>query len=433
MEKNAVVAKRKQRFGLLKKKLHIFFLIFAAIPLFAKSPSISELKNLVVKADSKIFFTMAENGYTLLIPETESADVQTDISVLPPGTKLDSSKKEDFFDEEGSRSTRIHFWFTFTDAGIAKIPPLTAKINGRTYYLPFEEVPVYENPNLISPILSVEFESPENLSKDKAGNFIYRSRAGEKIRYRIMIQYFQQIINYSFVLPKDSIFEETKRYEIAKPEKNSLPPNKEFTPEKFPVSEFSWQPLKEGEFEIPNVSLEAISYNGSRKQLSLPQIFVSVEKSKNPAQNQKSDFPKMSGAMKNAFSMPRPRRENFESEKYSPTVQDCKTLALLRSKEKHSPFWNGAAEKRRDFERSIGIDSDEDEKKNPFANILGFGKKYGIFAGGKVSQIPEEKAPFRNAPAALRVRIAEKAAGWLYVESKDFSGWVKQENVFVIE
>lgn len=433
MEKNAVVAKRKQRSRLLEKSSAIFLLIFGGIPIFAKSPSRAELMNLVVKANSQIFFTMAENGYTLLIPGTESADVQTDISVLPPGTKLDSSKKEDFFDDEGGRATRIQFWFTFTDAGIAKLPPLTAKIKGKIYYLPFEEIPVYENPNLISPVLSVEFESSEQLSKDKAGNLIYRCRAGEKIRYRISIQYFQQILNYSFVLPKDSIFEETKRYEIARPGKKSAGPNKEFTPEKFPVSEFSWEPLKEGEFEFPHISLEAVSYNGSRKQISLPQIFVSVEKSKKQEQNQKSDFPRISAAMKNAFSEPKTQNGNSDSKKYSPTVQDCKTLALLRSKEKHSPFWSGAAEKRRDFERSIGIDSDEDENKNPAANIFGLGKKYGIFAGGKVSQVPEEKAPFRNAPAASRVRIAEKAAGWLYVESKDFSGWVKQENVFMIE
>lgn len=437
MEKNAVFTKRNKHIRLLGKNLPIFILILAAAPLFAKSPSREELKNLVVKADSEVFFTMAENGYTLLIPQIESSDVQTDISPLPLGTKLYSSKKEDFFDGEGNLSTRVQFWFTFTDAGRAKIPPLIAKIKGRTYYLPFEEVPIYENPNLISPLLSVDFMSSENPKKDKAGNLTYRCKTGEEIRYRVSIQYFQQIISYSFALPKDSIFEETKRYKIANPEQNSLSPNRKFTSEKFPVAEFSWKPLTKGEFALPSVSIEAISYNGSRKTVSFPEIFVSVEESKSLTQNQSksqiSEFPKMPGAIKNAFSAPRTKNEGKNAQAYSPTEQDCKTLALLRSKEKHSPFWSGAAEKRRDFERSIGIDSSEDEPKNPFLNILGLGKKYGIFKGGKIRQIPEEKASYTSAPAALRVAISENAGGWLYVESKDFSGWVKQETVFMIE
>lgn len=427
MEKNAVIAKRKQRFGLL-------ILIFAAIPLFAKNPPRSELENLVIKADSEIFFTASENGYTLLIPGIESSDVQTEFSTLPAGIKLVSSKKENFFSDEGERSTKIQFWFTFTDAGTAKLPPLTVKIKKRNYYLPFEEVPVYENPNLISPVLSVEFDDKTKLSKDKNGNQIFTCSVGTEIKYKVLIQYFLQIINYSWILPKDSIFRETKRYEIAESSKNQEQNpsilNKEFTPEKFSVAEYSWKPLKEGDYALPGVSIEAISYNGSRKQLSLPQILVRV--TKNERKNNfdaEQEISRRNFPYNSAFT--ETNHENFSAEKYVPTVEDCKKLAELRSKEIHSAFWSDAAEKRREFEKSIGIISNEDEPGIIFSKI--FKKKYGIFAGGEVSSVPEEKASSHNAPPAQRVKITESAAGWIYIENKNFSGWVKQDKVFVIK
>lgn len=429
MGKNGIKRKRKQCFGLL-------ILIFTISPLFARAPLRSELKNLVVKADSEIFFTHAENGYTLLLPEIESSDVQTDLSSLPLGTKLVSSKKENFYDDEGAISTRIQFWFTFSDAGIAKLPPLIAKIKGRTYYFPFEEIKIYENPNLISPVLSVEFENPPKITKDKNGTEIYNCVLGEEIRYKVEIQYFLQIINYSFVLPKDSIFEETKRAEITKSNvEESKIASKEFTTEKFLVAEYSWKPLKEGNFELPSTFVEATSYNGSRKSLSLPQILFHVEKSNAEILSAKNDK-KSSQIFRNAFSAPK-NQDISTSLQYdglsqksvpAPTREDCKKLAELRSTEKHSFFSNQAAKKRREFEKSLGIESTENESKNPFSF-----KKFGIFSGGNVSQIPEDKAPSHKIPPAQRVKITENAAGWLYIENKDFSGWVRAENVFVIE
>lgn len=423
-----------------------FFLIF--LPSFAFSISKSELKNLVAKADSEIFFTHTENGYTLLIPEIESSEVQTDLSPLPLGAKLVSSKKENFYDEKGEVSTRIQFWFVFSDAGIAKLPPLTAKIKGKNYYLPFEEVKIYENPNLISPVLSVEFENPAKITKDKNGNETYACRAGEEIRYKVLIQYFSQVLNYSFELPKDSIFEETKRSEIAKNQKaaqNSA--NKEFTPEKFLLAQYSWKPLKEGDFEIPKISVEAVSYNGSRKNLSLPQILIQVKKSN---QNQPvvsmnargktsltlTTATKNPSIFQNAFSAPISRhsadvsaspQRNENSQKKVPTRGECKKLAELRSIEKHSFFSSQAVKNRREFEKSLGIESGENESKNPFSR-----QKFGVFSGGSISQIPEAKSPSRSFPPA-RVKITENAAGWLFIENKNFSGWVRAENVFVIE
>ncbi len=439
MEKNGISAGRKRHFGLLKIFSAVFTLIFLNLPIFSKTLSQQEIKNLVVKADSEIFFTAQENGYTILIPGIESSLVQNDLAILPAGVKLVSSKKEDFFDDDGDRGTRIQFWFTFTDVGIAKLPPLIAKIQNRTYYLPFEEVQIYENPNLISPLLSIEFEDKSKLSKDKkSGNLIYNSEAGEKINYRVNIQYFLQIINYSWNLPKDSIFLETKRYEIAEKNNSRASLSKEFTPQKFPVAEFSWQPLKEGDYELPKVFIEAVSYNGSRKQLAPPSVFVRVAKRKsneknpeNPISSLKKNF---DSAYKSAFAKSPQDMDSISAKRYTPTSEDCKKLAELRSKERKSLFSGAAAEKRREFEFSIGIVSGENEAKNPFSKF--FGGKFAIFKGGKISPVPEEKTAEKNGfsvPAGQRVKISEKAGGWIFIENKDFSGWAKEDSVFIIK
>lgn len=439
MEKNGITAGRKRHFGLLKIFSAFFTLIFLNLPAFSKTLSRQEIKNLVVKADSEAFFTAQENGYTLLISGIESSLVQNDLAVLPAGVKLVSSKKEDFFDGDGDRGTRIQFWFTFTDIGIAKLPPLIAKIQNRTYYLPFEEVQIYENPNLISPILSIEFEDESKLSKDKkSGNLVYTSAAREKINYRVNIQYFLQIINYSWNLPRDSIFFETKRYEIAEKNAPRASLSKEFTPQKFPVAEFSWQPLKEGDYEIPQVFIESVSYNGSRKQLASPSVLFHITKEKtqkknpeNPISRLESDF---DSAYKSAFAKSPQDMDSISSKRYTPTLEDCKKLAELRSKERKSLFSGAAAEKRREFEISLGIVSGENETKNPFSKF--FGGKYAIFKGGKVSSVPEEKTAEKSGltiPAGQRVKLSEKAGGWIFIENKDFSGWVKEDSVFIIK
>lgn len=399
----------------------IFFLVSFNNLLFAKTLSASEIKNLSVKADSEIFFTYSECAYTLFVPSVSSSEITAELPSLPLGARLVSSKKENAVESDGSAEstgTVIKFWFTFTDSGIARLPPLTVRIRGKTYYLPFEEVRIYENPNLISPVLSVEFED-KSLLKENAV-----CTAGTEIKYRVFIQYAVQVLNYSFVLPKDSIFQETKRYETA-----AL--SKEFSPEKVVLAEYSWKPLKEGVYKLPSVFAEAVSYSGSRKTLSLPEVFIRVTKPENYEKPLSAPENKAGTAYKNAFIIPKASSPGEKAASFSPSVQDCEKLALLRSKEKHSPLWSKAREERQEFEKSIGITAAENEEKYPFAFFSR--AKYGIFAGGNVSQIPEEKAPAHKVRGGRRVKIFEKAAGWLFIENKDFSGWVKSETVFLIQ
>ncbi len=406
----------------------------------AKAPTPSQLKNLTVTKDTDIFFTAQMNGFTLKIPGIEPSKVQTDLPVLPAGIKFVSSKKEEYIEqssedpassnaaETSERGTIVHLWFTFTDTGSVTLPPLITRINNRTYYLPFEDVTVYENPMLISPLLSVRFADESHLVKDKkTGITSYVAKAGEEIRFRVYIQYFVQILNFSWELPKNSIFNEGTRWKIASIDpRNTKIQKTDFTPEAFPVSEFVWQPLVEGTFSFPKIYAEAISYNGSKKTVFVPDLPVIVQKSDSTASSDQSSA--LTDDFSDAFTAP--KEEEKAQSAYIPTIEDCRRLASLRSKEKHSILNGRIREERKLFELSIGLLPDEDEKNFILFRLAS--PEYGIFAGGDVTTIPEEKSASHHLTGGQRVKITEKAGEWYYIECKIFSGWVKSSQIFKI-
>lgn len=421
----------KAIFSIKNTWLFICILLLAAVnEVSGEVLSPNQIKSLTVRPDSDIFFTARENGFTLRIPGIKPGDVQTDIGQLPAGIKLISSKKEEFFDQDNQRGTVFHLWFTFTDTGLSDLPPLILRIGNRTYYLPFQSVPVYENPNLIAPALSIEFANPENLHTDKkTGAVVYKAVTGQEILFTVNIQYFIMILSYRWQLPKDSIYMELKHYDtVKKDELNSdQPAKKEFTPQKYPVADFSWRPLKEGIFEMPPVFIEAISYNGARKQLSLPPVLVEVTKGRtDPGKENKSTAP---SGFESAFS--KTNQAVLSAVRYTPTVDDSRILAQLRSRERHDSLLGMVSKERKEFEKSIGLVEQEDEPHNFITRK--FGKKCGIFAGGNISPVPEEKTMTHHATGGQHVYIIEEAAEWIYIENKDFSGWVKKTQVFEIK
>lgn len=423
MEKTSIKSTGKLCFGLLA-------FIFIAAHTYAKAPSASQLRTLTVKPDTDIFFTAQMNGFTLEIPGIEPSNVQTDLPLLPSGVKFVSSKKEEFLDENSERGTVIHLWFTFTSTGPIKLPPLTTRINNRTFSLEFEHVTVYENPSLISPVLTVKFDDETKLKKDrKTGKEYYEITAGEEIAFTVLIQYTTQILNFSWELPKNSIFHETYRWEIAKRRADKIQTQKaEFNPNAFPAASFVWKPLVEGNYNLPLISADAIAYNGSKKHIFIPVVDIRVNKAS--AQKTTAENSVLSNEFSKAFEKP---QENIAAEPaYITTYADCKKIAELRSIERNSAIWNwkAARTERKNYETAIGILSDEDEPRFFLFKLVS--PQFAIFAGGAISSVPEEKSAAHNLSGGQRVRITEKAGEWYYIECKIFSGWVKQNQIFLI-
>ncbi|WP_147633976.1 hypothetical protein [Treponema pectinovorum] len=468
MEKTTIKQKKFIR-GLLS----VLFIFFAN-QLFYAEPSPSFIKSLVVTKDSKDFFTAQENGYTLRIPDTQPSFVQTDLPRLPEGVQLVSSKREEYLDESGNRGTAIHLWFNFKETGPVQLPPLIVSVKNRTYYLPFEDAMVFENPALISPELTIDFSgSVLQATSGEAAKTIY-AKCGQEIIFTVSLKYFVQLISFNSNLPKNSIFKELEHYTVSR----GVSQEKEFSTEPAKLATFSWEPLIEGTYSLPEITAVATSYNGAVKTVRLPQYVVQVSKassftekkifqSKNETSlNGEKIFP--SAFKKNNYT------QHNEKIRFL-SKDDCKKLSELRSLERTSIFNFKARENRIKFEKTLELPIGADEVSKPFVCslvflcifliavflILVFLKKtrialfvlifffaslifctwkitqffpsYAIFSGGVVSPVPEASSQaLQNVNGGLRVKILERTENYYYIESKDVNGWVLKDTIYEI-
>lgn len=397
MEKYAVRRKTSEHSGLLTKLLSknaraaaVFATAVAIQNVYCVPPSAQELKTYTVRQQSSLFFTQTESCYSLTIPEIAPSKIQTNLTAVPAGVQFISSKKEEFRDENGKRGTQILLCFSFTEAGTAHIPPLAVQIRGKTWYVPFEDVVVYENPNFISPVMEISFASPKNLRTDSSGKKTYTAQTGEKINFTVGIKYCAQILHFDWKLPGNSIFVETNRYDSIYAEKDST-----FTPETKKIADFEWTVLKEGVYELPDIRVEALSYNGARKNSPPPPIDIIIEKS-----------------------------GNFRSTERNYAISDTKLLA--------SAFKEPSVH---DAEEHIRILTMEEcgkiaaRQNNSFLRRL-FPQKNAVFAGGFVHPVPEQNSHGQLFSGGQTVKIMETVGEWLFIECAEFSGWTQKEQVF---
>ena len=373
----------------LKSPFLILFFFFT-LSLYAL-PSAKELRELKVKPRSEIFFTQMENCYALEIDGISPSQVMLELPELPLGTRFISSKKEEFISQNGQRGTLISLWFTFSEAREIHLPPLLIRISGKNHYIEFEPVSVYENPNLISPGLEITFEN-KTISSGKDGRKSLSVCQGEKIIFTLALRYGTQILDFKWNIPKDSIFSERERFEFARGNQKIT----EFTTEKQDLARFEWQILKEGEYSLPEITVTALSYNGSKKILSLPDSTRIIVKGKSRTETLANKD------MKNIFesAFKKNDEETMPAKKTAPTRKECELMAS--------------------------------QSRLSFFDKL-FSRKYAIFSGGIVSSVPEEKMSANTFEGGKKVRITESAGEWAFIENEDFSGWTMNENLIEIK
>lgn len=444
------------------------FLLLSALPGFAKPLTNSQIKDLVIEPDTPQFFTAQENGYTVCFDGIDSSSIQTDLNTLPPGVQFVSSKRSSYVNDEGERGTMIQFWFSFTDVGPVKLPPLIVRINKRTFYLPFGDVTVYENPALISPVLEVDFGENIKVTSSRNGVKTVKVQAGQKINFTLKIKYCVQIMAFNWTLPKDSIFTETKRYEIAEGNLRTS----EFSAESVSVADFEWNPLVAGTYSLPQLEIKALSYSGAQRTIYMPEYEIVV--TGKAASKQASPFIPAESLYSSAWDQEE-SAESLSGRKIV-TLEDCHQIARLRSAERHSFELSSARKNRQQFEEAAGIPDALKEHSYPvmwveFAiAIVCFGmmviffilkrykasvalfivwlvftlitisdsidlhKEYGIFCGGEVWTVPEpHTSNTKTVSPGLRVRISGHAGEWYYVEASNISGWVPETSVLLIQ
>ena len=250
----------------MKKKIFLF-LLFAFLPLMAFSQTIipEDGQSLITNTTLK-FYTIIENvrpGQVTIENPAENENVV--YKVL---------RRSEEYSEPGG--TRIELSLSFKKSDTYQLEPLRVIIKGKTKKLPFEPLVIKENPMELVPLLVVKFKNGQTISSKDSSSQI-TVRAGDKIYFTLCLQYAVQLVQYSWDLPKDSIFTELKQYEITEIKNR----DKVYSEALIPVADFEWIPLVEGRMDFPQFKLTATGYNGVKTNLALPQFYINVTNDNN--------------------------------------------------------------------------------------------------------------------------------------------------------
>ena len=228
MEKRSKRAKKFFGAGLLAA-----LALFCAGNLFSQEGqrywfSRADAEKLQVLPKDDIFFTNKEAQFILQIPQILPSDVQTELPVFPDGVIFNSSKRSEYFTDQGTIGAEIDIWFTFRKTGTITLPPLIIYVQGRRFSVNFKTVEVYENPRTILPKMTVVFEDGQAVGDDNAKIPTITLEANKTARFTVFLQYAIQAQQFAWSIPKDSLFMETRRYDTTAGEKAS-----EFSTKKF--------------------------------------------------------------------------------------------------------------------------------------------------------------------------------------------------------
>lgn len=477
MEKLRISAEKQSGTGLLKSFL-LLSLLFFSQPLFSQVSDANKNKSnvsaagmaaLQVRLVEKMNFTNQDTAFILEIPGAVPADVQAELPSLPQGVNFISSRKSDYLENYGTQGTRIEFWFTFRNTGKINISPITVFVKGRRYSIPFEQFEIFENPQTILPRMIIDFYDGRILESDaKPSKFEFT--AGEPVRFTVYLQYIVQIQQTGWIIPKESLFKDIKRYDITS---NTTTRGNTFSPEKIPVADFEWVPLSPGETTLPEIRLKVTSYGGRSIDIPMPECKVKITGVKvNAPSSEEVNEP---GLFSYAFNNPLEGERTVE--KVAHTTDDYKKIAELRSLERNSlPFLSGVKDERIKAESLLGIKNAKNEPSKPLVAVfvvlfcllfvasmilMLFAKKtlaviilslsgavavlsvafaiqvkdrYGIITGGYINPIPEDSALTSSAvTGGNRVHILQEVQGWYYILYSESGGWIKKENLILIE
>ena len=467
MEKITGKPKRIFRARLL---IFAFFLLFiAALPPLVAAP-FDRSGGYEARPQESRFFVGQDCGFVLEIPNAAPSVVQMEIPDTPSDVRFLTFKKDEYIDEEGSHGTKIQAWFMFsspTEQGRQTVlPPFKVKVKNRQYIVPVAPVTVYDVPERLFPELRVLFDGSKNGDAVFVGADSVVVKAGESVHLSLYVRYCTQLLRFSWDLPKNAIFTETERYNIARGE----PQGKAFSPDWIPVARFVWTPLVAGEYSLPPISVEAVAYNGSRRTIvpAAKKLVVQEAAQTQSVSEQKNPF------FADAF---------WSDENLVPaesavaiTSEQCRHLAELRSAERNSFPFSRTRTERKAYESQLGFSDVPSEPSKPLPHVLlaisvacaliatalflsrhtrmmippilaailfliasiwvyaTCVASYAIFSGGEMSQVPEEKfSSSVTVTGGIRVRVMEKAGEWVYIVGTDVAGWVKNDTLWIIE
>ena len=434
----------------------------------------------VSPAENQSLYTKSDIKFEVLIPNAQANSIiLQSASTLPNVTMRTMRKTQEFGENEG---TKIEVWFNFEKKGEYKLPPLSLLISNRRRTIPFAPVTIADNPEFLSPRVVLLFPDGVTLYSDEIptpkdknyGKPVFDWQRGETISFSVCLQYAVQLVQFNWEIPTESIFTQTRTYDILEIKYRE----KRYSDELIPVADFEWTSLAEGEKSFPKIKLTATAYNGYRNDINIPDFTINfvpkteIEEGEKEADIFAGSFDAFDEAKKiSEYEM---AGKNLNEAEISRS--ECQKLAELRRKERNEIFgWKANVTKRAEYEAKLGINTSIAEfymgafyffavivllsltlfiiflKKRMVlpaclsSAVLFFGliffifvsvqkvKKYGISTGCKISSIPEENAKAESSiGAGNRVLITEDAGQWIYIQLGETGGWCRRDQVIFI-
>lgn len=449
----------KSFYGLLV----FLLLLFNQQLVFSQQLTRQDFAQLRIKpAENQNLYTDIDIKFEVEIPYVNSSQIEVYSPEEKSNIVFKTLKRTDSYKEIGG--TKIEIWFSFEKEGDYQLAPLQLKVQGVAREISYSNVKIQKNPKQLSPIMIIQFNDGTQItSQDQAIQEIYRSvYEGKEVKFTVYFKYGVQLVNFNWEIPKDSIFTQTREYDIVQTKYVDAKQD-----ELIPVSDFSWTPLLPGEVKFPLITMAITSKSGYKTELKLPNLLIQV--------------------------LPKPEEEEivteelfeqaFEKEQIvSPEIkrielskEQCTRLAELRIKERRSIFGINR-NKRVELEKSYGLPSDIKEfsiiylflslffvlvcivvfiyfcikKKNLykiifFILILCFTSlaffcisktktRHGICLGCSIYTIPDESCESKTElQSGSYVNVQEESGHWYFVLLGENGGWCSKDDVILIK
>ena len=459
---------RNQRFiKSCRRFLIILFTLLCTWLSFAQTLTLEQIKQLrLLPEEGQNLFTKTDIKFTVTIPNVRSSQVQVLAATQDHDITFRTIRKTDDYKQNG---TVIEVWYNFAREGNYTPSPLPVMIQNRRRTISFEPVTVTIDPSTMNPRIVVMFEDGTKIYSDDlySTNPVIEIPTGKKIKLTVNLQYATQLTQFSWDLPKDSIFTCTNEFEFTENRYRE----RVYTHTLIPVASFEWTGLVSGIQKLPAFRLYAVGYNGSRTELHMPGFLVSFTEGDNAEEAKAED-----DIFYDAFFQEEEEADSFETTIL--TKEECQTLADYYTRE-HVEFllYPKARRNRINYEESCGlvvspnpifpsvllyiaiiiilvsivlmiiaIRNKHKIRTLLFIILLVIGtalmiycavkknERYGICTGCKIYSIPQENAESASeVSGGSRVRILEHTGKWYYIEVGETGGWCKTDDVCIIK
>ena len=459
-QRNKRLSKSGRRF------LITLFILFCTTAAFAQTLTLEQIRQLrFVPEEGQNLFSKTDLKVTVTIPNVRASQVQVLAATQEQDITFRTIRKTEDYKQNG---TTIEVWYKFAKEGHYTPSPLPVMIQNRRRSISFEPVTVTPDPSTMNPRIVVEFEDGTKIYSDDLYNTnpVLQIPTGKKIRLTVNLQYATQLTQFSWDLPKNSIFTCIDEYEFTEARIRE----RVYSHTLIPVASFEWTGLIAGTQKIPTFRLFAVGYKGSRIELRMPGFLIEFTESDESLESENED-----DIFSAAFFQEEDEKKNPEVTPL--TKAECQTLADYYTRE-HNEFllYPKARQNRINYEESCGlvvshnpifpsvllyiaiiiiitsivfmiiaIKNKHKIRTLMFIVLLVIGlavmiycaarknERYGICTGCKTYSIPQLNAEsISEVSAGSRVRILESTGKWYYIEVGETGGWCNTDDICVI-